>query len=109
MHALLQIPCENSCTAPKAFNPASAWELKVAVLRQALPNASMTVHDAGGLCVSPLCRIQHVCALLQIMDIKEPVMDQKGFVYEKKFIRDHIRDAGVNGQVRCPHHGEPPG
>lgn len=61
----------------------------------------LQIERGGDIAPNAACPISSI----GIMDIKEPVVDQKGFVYEKKFIRDHIRGNGVNGEVRCPHHG----
>jgi hypothetical protein len=42
----------------------------------------------------------------QILEIEEPVEDQKGFVYEKAAIIEHIRKNGTGNEVACPHHGD---
>lgn len=43
---------------------------------------------------------------VQLLEIDVPVMDNKGFVYEKKDVVDHIkRQRTVGESVLCPVHG----
>lgn len=62
-------------------------------------NAVATPRQFVSLCAMPT----------QILEIEEPVEDQKGFVYEKAAIIEHIRKHGMGGEVACPHHGEAAG
>lgn len=42
--------------------------------------------------------------VMQIMEIDDPVVDQKGYVYERQVIEEYIRSEG--GKTRCPATGK---
>lgn len=46
--------------------------------------------------------ISHVCFDLQILEMSDPVEDERGYVYERESIVEYIIHNSGRGQVKCP-------
>lgn len=57
----------------------------------------------------PILCLGSVLSLFQVLDLVDPVIDQKGYVYEKAIIVTYIRqEIRKSGEAKCPQAGESP-